>query len=73
MPKYHLLKNKITGIRSIYNKETKEKILESENPSLYRELRKKALRNLKRQDLHETYTSLGLTKVKSSLGNVFYE
>ena len=71
--KYTLLKNKLTGVRSIYNSETKEKIKESENPALYLELRKKALNNLKIAEKNQCMRDLGLTHVKGACGGVYWE
>lgn len=73
MSKYTLLKNKLTGERSIYNSETKEKIKESENPVLYSELRRKALNNIKAQGRNDALRSLGLTRVIGAQGGVYWE
>lgn len=71
--KYLLIKNKITGIRSVFNKETKEKVLESENPSLYTELRKKALNNLRIAQKNQCMRDLGLVSYRNSSGTVCWE
>jgi hypothetical protein len=71
--KYLLLKNKLTGIRSVYNRETKEKVLETDNPELYKELRKKALLNANRNAKNEAMRSLGLVSYRNQSGTVCWE
>ena len=71
--KYILLKNKITGAKSIYNRQTQEKIQELDQTDLYNKLRKQILNNLYRKQKDQCARDLGLVKVKSSLGNTFYE
>jgi len=71
--KYTLLKNKLSGERSIYNNETREKIRESENPILYFELRKKALNNLRAKENNDVMRSLGLTRCIGAQGGVYWE
>ena len=72
--KYTLLKNKVTGIRSIRINATGEKIIESENPIEYKRLRKLAVNNFKRADYDETMRSIGLTKVRGVVtGQIYWE
>ena len=72
--KYTLLKNKVTGIRSIRINATGEKIIESENPIEYKRLRKLAVNNFKRADYDETMRSIGLTKVRGAVtGQIYWE
>ena len=71
--KYTLLKNKQTGERKIRIVLTGEEITEKDNPTRYKELRKKAILNLRRKDKDETMKDLGLTKVKGNLGGTYWE
>jgi len=66
MAKYTLLINKNTGIRSIYNSETKTKISESLDPILYNTLRKKALINLHKRQENEILSDLCGTSARSA-------
>lgn len=71
--KYALLKNKITGVRSIYNSDTKEKIVESNNPSEYLRLRKLALNNLHKSQRNECMKDLGLVSYRTESGAICWE
>lgn len=71
--KYILLKNKVTGERSIYNTKTKERVQEKDDPVLYASLRKKTLNNLHRQQKDQCLRDVGLTKVKGNCGGVYWE
>ena len=62
MAKYIALKNKITGERSMYNSITKEKIYEKDNITLFNELRKKWLNNMRQSQKNDAMRSLGLKK-----------
>jgi len=71
--KYTLLKNKVTGERSIRISGTDERVLESVNPVEYARLRKLAVGNIRRAQKDEVMRSLGLVKVKGGLGGVYWE
>jgi hypothetical protein len=71
--KYQMLKNKLTGERKILIVKTGEKILESENPVLYAELRKKAITSRKRQEREQFFIDLGLVKGKTCTGKTIWE
>jgi hypothetical protein len=73
MAKYRLLKSRLTGQRAILNILTKELTKEAENPSLYRELRAKAILNNKQRAKTEALQSLGLTRVKGQNGGIYWE
>ena len=74
MAKYTLLKNKETGAPSVRNNKTGEVITESENPDLYKELRKRALRNRNNAARDDVLRSLGLTKVRGAVfGKIYWE
>lgn len=73
MAKYTLLKNKITGVKSVYNSETKEKVTEADNPSLYMSLRKKALANLRIAERNQCMKDLGLVSYRNQSGTVCWE
>jgi hypothetical protein len=72
--KYTLLKNKVTGERSIRINATGERIFESLNPDEYKTLRKKALTNKRRANRDDLMRSCGLTKVIGSVsGQIYWE
>lgn len=71
--KYTLLKNKVTGVRSVRINTTGELVLESEDPNRYADLRKKAETNRRSAAKHDAYTSCGLERVRSASGKVYYE
>lgn len=71
--KYKLMKNKLTGERSIKNTESGKRISEKENPVEYTRLRKLAINNIRKASRHEAMTDLGLVRVKGALGGVYYE
>ena len=74
MAKYTLLKNKVTGERTVRNNKTGQVVKETENPVEYLALRKKALNNLKQAQRNEAMESLGLTKVYGAMtGKVYWE
>jgi hypothetical protein len=73
MAKYKLLKNKVTGERSICVNATGQVITEKDNPVEYADLRKKAINNMKQAIKHDALTSLGLTRVRGNLGGTYYE
>ena len=70
--KYSLLKNRLTGERAILNNVTKEKTLESINPLLYAELRKKAIVSRNKAEKEEALRSIGLNKCIIN-GKTFWE
>ena len=71
--KYTLLKNKITGERSI-RVTGGEKIVEKDNPTEYARLRKLALKNRDRADRDDVMRSMGLTKVYGAVsGQTYWE
>lgn len=71
--KYTLLKNKITGERSI-RITGGEKVTEKDNPIEYARLRKLALKNRDRADRDDVMRSLGLTKVYGAVsGQTYWE
>ena len=59
--KYTLLKNKVTGERSIHVS-GEGRVRESEDPARYNMLRKRAKANNARMDRNEAYRSYGLVK-----------
>jgi len=70
--KYRLFKNKKTNEKYILvNNE--DKIYEKDNSVLYKELRKKALNNLYIRQKNDILSSIGLKKVKGSLGGIYWE
>lgn len=72
--KYTLLKNKETGARSVRINKTGERIFESENPTEYAKLRRKALTNMKRAAFDEDMRMCGLTKVRGAVsGHIYWE
>lgn len=72
--KFTLLKNKVTGIRSVRNNKTGETVVESENPELYAQLRKKAIANIERASRDDCMRSLGMVKTYGSVsGKVYWE
>lgn len=71
--KYRLLKNKVSGERSVCVNATGQVITEKDNPVEYADLRKKALAALARAAKHDALTSLGLTRVRGNLGGTYYE
>lgn len=71
--KYKLLKNKVTGERIILNTVTREKISEIDNPEKYKKTRKLAINNLYRKERNDVYKDLGLIRVKSDFGKIYYE
>ena len=72
--KYSLLKNKLTGDRSIRNNKTGELVIENENPEKYLELRLKAIANIKRAQKNEVYADLGLVRVRGAVtGKIYWE
>lgn len=72
--KYSLLKNKISGERSIrINDGSGTMIKESENPIEYARLRKLALVNINRGQRDDAMRSIGLVRVKGALGGVYWE
>ena len=72
MLKYLLMKNKLTGIKSIRITATGEIILESD--SRYPDFRKKATANYRRWLKDKLMEDAGLTKVKGSVsGKTYYE
>ncbi len=70
--KYTLLKNKVTGEKSIYIS-GQGKLLEKDNPAEYARLRKLALSNLYRAQKDDAMRSLGLVKVKGAQGGTYWE
>ena len=70
--KYTLLKNKVTGERSIHVAGG-ERVFEKDNPQEYARLRKLALNNLHRADRDDAMRSIGLIKVKGNLGGTYWE
>ena len=60
--KYSLMKNKVTGVRSIRINETGEMVRESEDPGRYNILRKRAKANTQRAVRDDVYRSCGLVK-----------
>ena len=74
MTKYSLLKNKVTGERSVRINLNGVLVTEKENPTLYADLRKKALASLARKAKDDIMESMGLTKVRGAVsGKVYYE
>ena len=71
--KYTLLKNKVTGERSIRINGEGTIIKELENPVEYARLRKMALTNLHRANRDDAMRSIGLVKVRGALGGVYWE
>lgn len=72
--KYTLLVNKNTKERSVRINKTGEVVKESLEPDKYKELRKKALTNLRAGSRNELMESLGLTKVYGAVtGKVYWE
>lgn len=72
--KYTLLKNKVTGERSVRNNKTGEVIQESVNPELYNNLRKRALTNLRSKERDSIMRDMGLNKVYGAVsGKVYWE
>jgi hypothetical protein len=71
--KYIMLKNKITGARSIRNNKDGSMVVESENPAEYARLRRLALKNQKQAELNCAMSELGLNKVRSVSGKVYWE
>ena len=61
MSKYTLLKNKVTGERSVRLADG-SKVRESDNPGQYNILRKRAKANHARQIRDEVYRDHGMTK-----------
>jgi hypothetical protein len=47
--------------------------MESDNPTEYMRLRKLALKNQKQADMNNAISSLGLDKVRSTSGKVYWE
>jgi hypothetical protein len=73
MAKYTLLKNK-EGDRSVRINKTGEIVSEKYDASLYAELRKKALTNLRSAQFREMCSDLGIHRVIGSVsGKVYYE
>jgi anionic cell wall polymer biosynthesis LytR-Cps2A-Psr (LCP) family protein len=70
--KYTLLKNKVTGERSVYVV-GQGKIKESEYPLEYARLRKLALSNLHRVNRDQAMRDCGLVRVRGALGGVYWE
>ena len=70
--KYTLLKNKVTGERSIHVSGG-ERVHEKDNPQEYAKLRKLAVNNYKRADRDDAMRSLGLVKVTGALGGKYWE
>lgn len=74
MAKYTLLKNKVTGERSVRNNKTNEVITEKDNPKEYKALRAKALNNLKAREYNSIMKDMGLTRVVGEVsGKVYWE
>ena len=73
MAKYTLLKNKVTGDRSVRINDTGEVVIEVCDRARYAELRKKALNSLNRQAKNDAYASVGMKRVKGSLGGTYWE
>lgn len=72
--KYTLLKNKVTGVRSVRINKTGEVVVENENPIKYVELRKKALASANRRSRDSLMEDMGLTKVRGAVsGKVYWE
>ena len=71
--KYTLLKNKMTGERSI-RITGGERVTENDNPTEYARLRKLALKNRDRADRDDVMRSMGLTKVYGAVsGQTYWE
>lgn len=71
--KYTLLKNRLTGARSVRNNETLEIVREADNPSIYMELRRKAVLNRNRAERNECMKDLGLVSYRNASGSVCWE
>ena len=72
--KYKLLKNKVTGERSVVVNATGQVVTEKENPVEYLAMRKKAMASLARRQKDSIMESCGLTKVYGAVsGKVYYE
>jgi len=71
--KYTLLKNKVTGERSVRISGTDERVTEKDNPAEYARLRKLALNNLYNAQKYDAMKSLGLNRVTGALGGKYWE
>ena len=72
--KYSLLKNKLSGERSVQINKTGEIVRESVDLKRYNDLRKKALNSLHRKQRDDLMESCGLTKVRGAVsGKVYWE
>lgn len=72
-PKYSLVTNKTTGEKGVRINKTMEVVKESVNPELYKNLRTRALNNLKQRAFNGAMSSVGLTRVRGALGGVYWE
>jgi hypothetical protein len=72
--KYTMLRNKVTGDRSIRNNKDGSITLESENPVEYARLRKLAIKNKRSAEIDYAMESCGLTKVRGQVsGRIYWE
>lgn len=72
MAKYTLLKNKVTGERSVRITGGMV-IFEKDNQEEYLRLRKLALRNHKASERNQAMRDCGLTRVRGANGGIYWE
>lgn len=72
--KYRLYTEKKTGRRLVLNSTDGTRIYEDENPTEYKKLRARAIKNLTASNKDQAMRDLGLTKVRGSVsGRTYWE